>query len=144
MKNALSVFSPSFEDDLLQSIGNGLGFFSGKAPAVPSVDIKQSDEAYILDMELPGMDEKDVDVSLHDHTLTISSKCDKSKEEKNEKNGVQYLVRERRCASFSRRFGLPEDSDFDKINASFMKGILQVTIPRKPDTKPRSISISSN
>lgn len=143
MKNSLSIFSPSFEDDLLQSIGNGLSLFSPRGASVPSVDIRQSDTAYILDMELPGFDEKDVDVSLHDHTLTISSKQNEEKEDKQEKEGCQYLVRERRTRSFSRRFGLPEDSDFDKIDANFCKGVLQVAIPRKPDTKPRTISISS-
>lgn len=143
MKNAVSIFSPAFEDDLLDSIGRSFGIFDQKALSIPDVDIIQTDDAYTLNMELPGFDEKNVDIDLHDRTLTIASKKEENKENKKDENGVQYLVRERKCRSFSRRFTLPEDSDFDKIKAEFDKGILQVTIPRKPNTKPRRIAISS-
>lgn len=143
MRNALSIFSPSFEDGLLQSIGNGFSNFTNRASSLPCVDIKQTDDAYLLDMELPGLDEKDIDVSLHDHTLTISSKHEENKEDKKEEDGVQYLIKERSSRSFTRRFSLPEDIDTDKINANFSKGILEVKIPRKPDSKPRTINVSS-
>lgn len=143
MKNALSIFSPSFEDDLLQHIGNGLGFLSPASHAVPSVDIKQTEAAYLLDMELPGFDEKDVEINLHEHLLTISSKHEAEKEDKKDDNGVQYLVKERSSRSFTRRFTLPEDTNCEAISAKFNKGVLEVTIPRNPETKPRTISIAS-
>ncbi len=143
MRNALSIFSPSFEDDLLQSIGNGLGLFSSSSPNVPSVDIKQTDAAYFLEMELPGVDEKDVDINLHEHLLTISSKKHEEKENKKEEDGVQYLVKERSSRSFTRRFTLPEDTNCENISAKFNRGILTVTIPRSPATQPRTIEIAS-
>ena len=121
MKNALSIFSPSFEDDLLQHIGNGLGFLS---PA-------------------SHFDEKDVEINLHEHLLTISSKHEAEKEDKKDDNGVQYLVKERSSRSFTRRFTLPEDTNCEAISAKFNKGVLEVTIPRNPETKPRTISIAS-
>lgn len=143
MKNALSIFSPSFEEGLLQSIGSGFNLLgTGAVAGIPSVDIKQTDDAYLLDMELPGFDEKDVDINLHEQILTISSTQKEDKEEKKDRDGIQYLIRERSSRSFTRRFSLPSDTNCENISAKFNKGILEVTIPRNPETKPRTIQIS--
>ncbi|MEL3908616.1 MAG: Hsp20/alpha crystallin family protein [Treponemataceae bacterium] len=144
MKNALSIFSPSFEEGLLQSIGTGFNLLGMGAcsAGIPSVDIKQTDDAYLLDMELPGFDEKDVDINLHEQILTISSTHNEDKEEKKDEDGVQYLVRERSSRSFTRRFSLPSDTNCENITAKFNRGVLEVTIPRNPETKPRNIQIS--
>ena len=103
----------------------------------PAVDIREIDDSYVLEAELPGLTEKDVDVKVEDTLLTISSKTEDEKEE--EKNG--YLVRERRAASFSRCFVLPKDVDRENISASFSNGLLQLSLPKSPETKPRSIEV---
>ena len=103
----------------------------------PAVDIREIDDSYVLEAELPGLTEKDVDVKVEDTLLTISSKTEDEKEE--EKNG--YLVRERRAASFSRCFVLPKDVDRENISASFSNGLLQLALPKSPETKPRSIEV---
>ena len=82
---------------------------------VPAVDVKETDAEYLMEVELPGLSEKDVEVKLDNNLLTISSGKDEKKEEK--KNG--YILRERRASRFSRSFVLPETVDREKIGAEF-------------------------
>jgi HSP20 family protein len=104
--------------------------------ASPAVDIVEKDKAYEIVAELPGMDENDVEVMLTDGGLVIKGKKQEEKEEK--KKG--YYINERHFGSFERSFRLPEGVDVDAINASFAKGLLKVTLPKKaevqkPETK---------
>src|SRR5882724_10095019 len=86
---------------------------------VPAVDVRETDGQYLMEVELPGLTEKDVEVKLDNNLLTVSSAKDEKKEEK--KNG--YVLRERRAARFSRSFVLPEGVDREKIAAEFKNGI---------------------
>jgi HSP20 family protein len=104
--------------------------WSGKLTA-PAVDIVESDKAYELTAELPGMDEKDIEVKLTDGGLWIKGE---KKEEKEEKKKDYYLS-ERRYGSFERYFTLPQGVDTDKIEAAFKKGVLTVTLPKKPEAQ---------
>ncbi len=103
----------------------------------PAVDIREESDKYLLEAELTGLSEKDVDVKVQDNLLTISSKKSEQTEEK--KNG--YLVKERRHSSFSRSFVLPKDADRDKIEASFKNGLLALSIPKLPEAQPKSITV---
>jgi HSP20 family protein len=94
--------------------------------AGPAVDVMQTDKGYEITAELPGMEEKDINVKLANGVLTIRGEKQDEKEEKNK----DYYVRERSFGSFERSFQLPEDIDPDKINASFKKGVLTVTVPK--------------
>ena len=95
--------------------------------ATPVVDIAESEKAYELTAELPGMDEKNVEVKVANGNLIIKGEKQEEKEEK-KKN---YYMRERNFGSFERRFELPEGVDADKIEASFKKGVLMLTLPKK-------------
>ncbi len=108
--------------------------------ANPAVDIREEADKYVLDAELTGLTEKDVDVKVQDNLLTLSSK--KSEETEQKKDG--YLLRERRSSSFSRSFVLPKDADREKIEASFKNGLLTLSIPKAPDAKPKSIEVKVN
>lgn len=113
--------------------------------AVPSVDVKETKDSYVLDMDLPGKTENDVDLSLKDDVLTISSHQEETKEKKSEAKDAEqgeWLIRERRNYSFTRRFTLPQDVNADGVNASFKNGVLTVVMPRKPITEPKKIAIS--
>lgn len=113
--------------------------------AVPSVDVKETKDSYVLDMDLPGKTENDVDLSLKDDVLTISSHQEETKEKKSEAKDAEqgeWLIRERRNYSFTRRFTLPQDVNTDGVNASFKNGVLTVVMPRKPITEPKKIAIS--
>jgi HSP20 family protein len=97
--------------------------------AAPSVDVIEKDNSYEVTAELPGMDEKNVEVKLINGGLTIKGEKQEEKEEK-KKN---YYLHERRFGSFERCFTVPEGVDTDKIEASFKKGVLTVILPKKPE-----------
>ena len=140
--NELSLFNSLFDD-------GDFGFFPAIAKncsfGVPQVDVKETKDAYALEMDLPGRTEKDVDVDLKDSVLTIASHTEETKEEKSKdkKDGeAQWLIHERRTSSFCRRFTLPQDIDSEKVSATFKNGVLSVMIPRKPLSEPKKIAIS--
>jgi HSP20 family protein len=99
--------------------------------AAPAVDMVEKDSAYEITAELPGMEEKDVEVTLVNDELTI--KGEKQEEEKETRKG--FHLHERRFGSFERRFALPESVDTDKVEAHFKKGLLTVTLPKKPEAQ---------
>jgi HSP20 family protein len=99
--------------------------------AAPAVDIVEKDDAYEIVAELPGLDAENVEVNLADGGLTIKGQKQEEKEEK----GKAHYLRERRFGAFERRFHVPDDVDADKIEASFKKGVLTVTLPKKPEAK---------
>ena len=113
---------------------------------LPSVDVRETDKAYILEAELPGFDEKDIEVRLDNNNLCIESKKMEEKNEENTgKNGDgSYLIRERRTASFSRSFKLPENADPEGVSASFKNGILSLEIKKRAEAQSRLIQISKN
>ncbi len=106
----------------------------------PSVDILEKDGNLILRAELPGIDEKAIELKLDGNVLTLRGE---KKLEKDEKKGSYHRV-ESFYGSFSRSFSLPETVDREKIKADFKNGVLTVTIPLKPETKPREIPVSVN
>jgi HSP20 family protein len=102
-----------------------------KWPTAPAVDFTDTDSAYELTAELPGIDEKNVEVKVANGVLTIKGEKQDEKEEKKK----DYYLRERNYGSFERSFQVPEGVDTDKIDASFKKGVLTVTLPKKPEAQ---------
>lgn len=92
----------------------------------PNVDVSETDKAIRVSAELPGMDDKDIEVNLQRDSLTIRGE---KKEEKEDK-GKDYYHIERSYGSFSRTIPLPVDIESDKAEATFKKGVLTVTIPK--------------
>ena len=145
--NALSLFNDWLNNDFYGSNG-----FCGTNAAVPDVDVTENKDSYVLDMDLPGRTENDVNLEINEGVLTISSEKTETKQiedesEKDEKSGEkaekpQYLLRERRQTSFRRSFTLPKDIDAEGVTAGFKNGVLSVKIPRKPEVAPRKIQIS--
>jgi len=99
--------------------------------AAPPVNIVEKEGAYEVTAELPGMDEKNIEVSLANGELTIKGEKQEEKEEKRK----DYYLRERQFGSFERYFPVPESVDMDKIAANFSKGVLTVTLPKKPEAQ---------
>ncbi len=110
----------------------------------PAVDIIENKDAYILELDLPGFSEKDVEVKVEDNKLKIAS-VHVQEEDKNEekKEEIQYLVKERNHSVFSRNFILPKDADRESISGSFKNGVLTVSISKTPAKQPRSIKIKA-
>lgn len=107
----------------------------------PTLDVAASEKEYTISVELPGVDEKDVQLELSDDTLLIKGEKKQEKEEK-EKN---YYRMERSYGSFQRVLSLPEDAEHEGIGAVYRNGILKITIPRKagPVRESRQIAIKS-
>ena len=104
----------------------------------PAVDIVEKDTAYEVTVELPGMDESNIELKLSNGALTIRGE---KKEEKEEKKKDYYLS-ERRYGSFERRFQVPPGVDTGKIDASFKKGVLTVTLPKTPEAQAQEKKIA--
>ncbi len=145
-KKALDPFS-FFRDEMRRFFPEGFGpaweqGLSRSAGLTPSLDIKEKDGGYEIAVELPGVSEKDVEVSVANHLLTISGE---KREEKDEKSDKGYHVMERRYGSFTRSISLPDDVDEAKIDASVSDGVLKVVLPRSKATKDarKKIAIKS-
>ncbi len=105
---------------------------------VPAVDILEKEGNLVLRAELPGMTEKDIDLKLEGNTLTLKGE---RKMESEDKKSNYHRV-ESFYGSFTRSFRLPDTVDSEKINAEYKNGVLTVTIPQKPEVRPREIPVS--
>jgi len=101
------------------------------------VDVREEDASYVLEAELPGVSENDIDVKVEDDLLHISTK----KEEKKEQKSEGYLLKERKSSSYHRSFVLPKEVDRGKIDANFANGLLTLSIPKVEAAKPRQIEV---
>ena len=104
---------------------------------IPSMDLVETEEHFVLRADLPGLSEEDVSIELEDNVLTVSGERKAEHEEK--KEGF-YRV-ERSFGQFRRSLTLPEGVDADKIAATFDKGVLEVRIPKPEERKPRKVAI---
>lgn len=111
----------------------------------PSVNVAETDKAYEITAELPGVDEKNIEVQIADGVLTLRGEKREEKEEKDEKKN--YHLVERSYGSFQRSFALPDNVAEDRISADFDKGILKIVVPKtepsKPVEKARKIDIKT-
>ena len=105
---------------------------------VPSVDILEKDGNLILRAELPGLTEKQIELKLEGNTLTLKGE----RKMENEDKKSNYHRVESYYGTFTRSFRLPDTVDYDKINAEYKNGVLTVTLPQKPEVKPREIPVS--
>ncbi|WP_455382458.1 Hsp20/alpha crystallin family protein [Salinispira pacifica] len=131
--------TPSIFGDFDRFFGNLFDDMPELSARTPAVDVRETEDGYILEAELPGMTQKDIDVKVEDNLLTISSSRKDEKEEK--KNG--YIMKERRSASFRRSFVLPKDVDAQRIDAHFKNGLLSLELHKTPEAKPRAIEIKA-
>lgn len=138
-------------DRLFDNFFRGSGFpslgFGREAAALaqtewlkPNLDIAANEKEYTISVELPGVDEKDVELELSDETLIIKGE----KRQEKERREQDYYRMERSYGSFQRVLSLPEDAQQDDIVASYKHGVLTITIPRKakPATKAKQIAIN--
>ncbi len=103
----------------------------------PVVDLSENGDNYLVHAEIPGLNKKDVKITLQDNVLTISGE---KKLEREEKNKTYHLV-ERSHGQFTRSFNLPAKVDEKGIKAEFKNGVLEITLPKAPEAKAREIEI---
>jgi HSP20 family protein len=107
---------------------------------LPAMDLVEADDHFVLKADLPGLGEDDVSIEVQDNVLTISGER-KAEHERKEKG---FYRLERSFGRFSRSLTLPEGVNADAISANFDKGVLEVSIPKPEERKPRRISIGAN
>lgn len=104
----------------------------------PSVDISETDDAYLIKGEIPGVKKEDVKVTVQDGMLTIQGERRMEKEEKNKK----FHRVECSYGNFVRSFRMPDDADEEKVKAEFKDGMLNISLPKSEKAKKRSINVS--
>lgn len=104
---------------------------------LPKVNVIEKDDAFHLEAETPGMTQKDVSIEFHNGVLTL--KGDREQSSQSDKN--DYRIREFSKQSFARSFRLSDQIDSEKVVARMDQGILQVTLPKKEQAKPKKIEI---
>lgn len=134
-----SLFDRFFNSDLMDW---NLTNFSSTNTTLPAVNVKETDDDYILEVAAPGMSKKDFKINFQNNVLTISSEKQEEKDEKED----SYTRREFCYQSFQRSFTVPHnDVDSEKISAAYADGILSVKLPKREEIKPkpaREIKIS--
>ena len=134
-ENGRTMFDVLFDDFGRTMLGKNI--VKNEMEASPAVDVRETEKSYIMEVDLPGYSENDIDISMKDRVLTLSCK----KEKKEEKKEGGYLIKERNNFEFKRRFNFSDDIDETSVSAVFENGVLEVNIPKKAETKPVQIEV---
>ncbi|MDQ3927617.1 MAG: Hsp20/alpha crystallin family protein [Chloroflexota bacterium] len=105
--------------------------FNSVSTFTPAINVAETDREYRVTAELPGMDEKDIELSLHRDHLTIKGE----KKQEHEEKGNGYHRVERSYGTFQRTIPLPQEIDADNVEANFQKGVLTITLPKLPEVQ---------
>jgi HSP20 family protein len=105
---------------------------------VPPVDVYEDEHAITLKMEVPGIDQKDIDVRVENNVLTVHGERKLEKDEKEE----NFHRVERRYGSFTRSFTLPNTVDTDNVNADYDNGVLKIRLAKRAEAKPKQIKVN--
>jgi HSP20 family protein len=111
----------------------------GFTELAPPIDIRETDEAYVVEIDMPGVKPEDTEVLIEGRTLTIRGKFD----EESERREGNYLLRERRHGQFMRAVALPGMVDVDKVTSKTDNGELVITLPKSSQSRARRIEITS-
>lgn len=106
----------------------------------PALDIHETDNAYEVQVPLPGLKPEDINIKMQNGTLTISGELPQPKVEENRK----VVVQERYYGKFSRSVTLPQSVDSNKVEATYESGVLNLTLPKLPEAQPKQIAIKVN
>ena len=129
-----SRYNSNYNDDVFNNLFNWNNRQVLNAKSMqPSVNIKENEEAFVLELATPGRKKDDLKIEINDDILTIASEVKEEKEESQE----NFSRREFSFQSFSRSFTLPDTVSGDKIKANYENGILTLTIPKKEEAKPK-------
>lgn len=126
-----SLFDRFFDGDMFDWSNRN---FSNTNTTIPSVNIKENTDAFMVEVAAPGFEKDDFKIELNLNTLSISSE---KKVENETREGEVFTKREFSYQSFSRSFTLPQIADGDRIEANYQNGILTVLIPKREEAKPK-------
>jgi HSP20 family protein len=126
----------TFEDEFDRLMGRAFS----RDTWLPALDVKESSDRFEVTVDLPGLEPKDVNVTFEEGMLTISGKRQFQEEDK----GDSWHRIERGFGTFARSIRLPQTADPERIEASFDKGVLRVSVPKTEQAKPRTIEVRSS
>ena len=137
---AIVKWEPWTDLDLMERRMRRFFDFAGFVPApLPAADVYETDGEFVVELEVPGYEQKDLELELTDHTLLVKGTLRAVTEDEKK----TFRVHERMEQSFERRFGIPVQVDLDKLEAEFEKGVLKVTAPKLAIKEPKKITIGS-
>ena len=113
--------------------------FAANVSWIPQVDVREEAERFVVTADLPGVEGKDIEVTAEKGVLTVRG--ERRSEKKTENDG--YTRIERASGTFLRRFTLPETADAEAIKATHVNGVLELSIPKRPQAQPRRISVQA-
>jgi HSP20 family protein len=128
-------------DELLRwdPYGSAERWPSAGAEFLPSFDVRENKDAYLVEADLPGVKEENVEISLTGNVLQISGR----REDETREEGDQWFVVERSHGQFTRSFSLPEGADAENVKADMKNGVLRIQIPKRPEVQAKRISIGA-
>ena len=136
--NTLERWTPIRELDRMERRARRLFEEAGFFPTVgPAADVYETGDEFVVELEVPGFEEKELEVQVADHTLVVTGER-KGETEKHEKT---MLLRERLEREFERRFTLPATADDEHVTADFAKGVLTLHVPKADESKPHRVAI---
>lgn len=136
----------NLQDEIKQVFDRFLGEAEGDQSNVvtsqwaPRVDIKEEDERFVIFADIPGVDPKDIEIHMDKGILSIRGE----RKVESQEAGARYSRIERHHGMFYRRFALPDSADADGISAHGRNGVLEIRIPKKPETTPRRIAVDGD
>ena len=136
---AIVNWSPFHELDSMERRMRRLFEEAGFAPTLlPAADIYETDDEFVVELEVPGFEEKELGIEVSDHQLTVKGDRTETKEQKEK----AFRLRERLERKFERCFELPAEADTEHVKARFEKGVLEVHAPKLAVSKPKKVEIA--
>ena len=124
---------------MLRGVTTAVQQVTMKNPFTPQFDVKESKDGYVFKADLPGIKEKDLDISLTGNRLTVSGR----REEEQRQEEERFFAYERSYGSFSRSFTLPEGVDAENVQAELKDGVLTLNVAKKPEVKAKKIELKT-
>jgi HSP20 family protein len=117
--------------------GGNEGLWARSSEFMPTFDLKENKDSYVVRADLPGVKDSDIDVTVTGNVVTLSGR----REAETREDGDQYHTVERSYGSFSRALSFPDGANLEDIRADLKDGVLTLTIPKRPEVQPKRISI---
>ena len=136
----LARFDPDFGEEMARFFDETRSRWGGEGELTawsPSINVYEENDRIVMEAELPGMKKDQIEVSVHDHMLTVSGERKEEKEVKED----DFYRHERRYGAFSRSISLPSTVDSKKIDASYKDGVLKLTIPKAEQAKAKRVEV---
>ena len=136
--NTLERLTPIREFDRMERRVRRLFEDAGFFPLLgPATDVYETGDEFVVELEVPGFEEKELDVEVFDHTLLVKG----GRKVESEKHERTMLLKERLEREFERRFELPATADSTHVSAEFAKGVLTLHVPKAPEARPHKVAI---